>query len=354
MPSDNEPIRGRGSSGNLPNRFERLHYEVDPDAPLDERPAPRTQFFRDSSCSIIATNDSPDVGFDASVNPYRGCEHGCVYCYARPTHEYLGLSSGLDFETKIMVKEDAPHLLRRELSSKKWRPRILGLSGVTDPYQPIEAKLQLTRRCLQVLAEFRNPVAIITKNRLVTRDIDILQELASHEAAAVFVSVTTLDGSLARVLEPRTSQPQGRLAAVRELSEARVPAGVMIAPIIPGLNDHEIPAILQAAAAAGAQYAGYVLLRLPHGVADLFENWLTQHFPDKKEKVLGRIRDMRAGKLNDARFGVRMKGEGVLAETIRDFFRLACRTAGIHGRGPELKTTAFRRPNETPPMLFEL
>jgi DNA repair photolyase len=348
-----EPIRGRGAAENLPNRFERVRYEADPETPDAERPAPTTQFFKDVSRSIIATNDSPDVGFDASINPYRGCEHGCIYCYARPTHEYLGMSAGLDFETKIMVKEHAPDLLRRELSSPKWRPQVLGFSGVTDPYQPIEARLKLTRRCLEVLAEFRNPVAVITKNHLVTRDVDLLGRLAEHEAAVVFVSLTTLDGHLARLMEPRTSQPQGRLTAIRELSRAGIPTGVLTAPIISGLNDHEIPALLEAAADAGAKYAGYVLLRLPFGVAPLFEEWLGQHFPDKKDKVLGRIRDLRGGELNDARFGTRMKGEGVLADTIRDFFRLASRAAGIERRGPDLKTASFRRPNDTPLLLFE-
>jgi len=348
------PIHGRGAAGNPANRFERIHYEPDPDAEDPDTPAPQTQLFRDAARSIIVTNDRPDVGFEASINPYRGCENGCIYCYARPTHEYLGLSAGLDFETKIFVKEDAPALLRRELNAKSWQPKPLGLCGVTDPYQPVESRLRLTRRCLEVLVEFRNPVMIVTKRRLVTRDLDLLQQLARHSAAKVFLSVTTLDGALARVMEPRASQPAARLAAVREVAAAGVPVGVLVAPVIPGLTDHEIPAILEAAAAAGARFASYVLLRLPHGVADLFERWLTQHFPERKEKVLGRIRAVRGGNLNDGRFGTRMRGEGALAETIRDLFALARRKAGMSRRGPELSTAAFRRPDETPPLLFDL
>jgi len=237
--------------------------------------------------------------------------------------------------------------------SPRWQPKTLGLSGVTDCYQPVERKLQLTRRCLEVLAEFRNPVAVITKSHLVTRDLDVLSALARHDAAAVFLSVTSLDGDLCRVLEPRASQPHGRLAAIEAAARADVPVGVLIAPVIPGLNDHEIPAILAAAAKVGARFAGYVILRLPYAVAPLFEGWLTQHFPEKKDKVLGRIRDLRGGKINDARFGSRMSGEGVLAGTIKDFFELAKRKAGIQGRGPKLSTAAFRRPGETQALLFE-
>jgi DNA repair photolyase len=352
MPGHHSPIHGRGASENPPNRFERLAYEPDPDGADPAGPAPATQFLRDATRSILVTNDSPDVGFEVSINPYRGCEHGCVYCYARPTHEYLGLSAGLDFETRILVKEDAPELLRRELAAPRWRPRVVGISGVTDPYQPVERRLRLTRRCLEVFAEFLNPVAIVTKSHLVMRDRDVLAQLAVHQAAAVFLSVTTLDGDLARVMEPRASQPAGRLAAIAELASAGIPVGVLVAPVIPGLNDHEIPAILGAVAEAGARYAGFVLLRLPHGVAALFGQWLEQHFPERKEKVLGRIRETRGGRLNDSRFGKRMRGEGELAETIKKVFTLACRRAGITGRGPELSTAAFRRQGEQR-LLFE-
>jgi DNA repair photolyase len=326
---------------------------MDPDIEELDLPAPATQFLKDNSSSIIATNDSPDVGFSASINPYRGCEHGCAYCYARPTHEYLGFSAGLDFETRIMVKEDAPELLRRELSAPRWKPQVLAVSGVTDCYQPIERRLQLTRHCLEVLLEFRNPFAIVTKNHLVTRDIDLLGQMAAFDAAAVFLSITSLDGELAGKLEPRATHPTGRLKAIGELSHAGIPVGVMVAPVIPGLNDHEIPEILQAAAAAGARYAGYVVLRLPNGVGPLFEQWLNQHASDKKEKVLGRIREMHGGRLNDPRFGSRMRGEGPIAEMIKTLFSLGCRKAGIAGRRPELSTAHFRNPGAGQLPLFD-
>src|SRR5438876_476982 len=315
--------RARGAAENPPNRFEKIALERDPDWSDPAEPAPPTQFFKDHSDSVITYNDSPDVGFEASLNPYRGCEHGCIYCYARPFHEYLGFSAGLDFETKIMVKEDAPELLRRELASPKWKPRVIAMSGVTDCYQPIERKLKLTRRCLEVFAEFRNPVCIVTKNHLVTRDIDVLGELARDRAAAVFVSLTTLDRTLTPKLEPRTSLPGHRLAAIEALSQARIPVGVLVAPVIPALNDHELPALLAAAAKAGAKSAGYVALRLPYAVAPLFEDWLTRHFPDRKEKVLNRIRAIRGGKLNDPKFGSRMEGEGIYAKQIAKMFDVA-------------------------------
>ncbi len=333
----------RGASGNPANRFEAMHVELDPIDPTEEeRPKIATQFFRDDTKTIISRNNSPDVGFERSVNPYRGCEHGCAYCFARPTHEYLGFSAGLDFETRIMVKENAPELLETELSSPKWQPQTVVLSGVTDPYQPVERRLRITRRCLEVLAKFRNPVGIITKNRLVTRDIDVLRELADHEAVAVNVSVTTLDRNLQRILEPRTSPPQARLDAVAQLRAAGIPVGVMVAPIIPGLTDHEVPAILAACGEAGAQFAGHVVLRLPWAVAPLFERWLSEHFPARKEKVLGRLRDLHGGeKLYDARWGKRQTGEGIFAEQIESIFRVACRRAGI-GERPKLSTAAFR------------
>src|SRR2546425_7907726 len=272
-------LRARGAAETPPNRFEKIALERDPDWSDPDEPAPQTQFFKDQSDSIINYNESPDVGFEASVNPYRGCEHGCIYCYARSFHEYLGFSSGLDFETKIMVKENAPELLRRELISPKWKPKVIALSGVTDCYQPVERKLNLTRRCLEVLANFRNPVAIVTKNHLVTRDLDVLGELARHDAAAVFISITTLDTELRKVMEPRTSPPASRLSAIETLANAGIPVGVLVAPVIPGLTDHETPAIIAAAVQAGAQFAGYVVLRLPHAVAPLFEPWLARQFP---------------------------------------------------------------------------
>ncbi len=344
--------RGRGTAENPPNRFESLHFFPDDEGAGAAEPAPETRFIPDHSRSVITRNDSPDVGFDYSLNPYRGCEHGCVYCYARPTHEYLGFSSGLDFETRILVKERAPELLRAELEKPRWRPAVLVLSGVTDPYQPVEHRLGLTRRCLEVLAEFRNPVTVITKNHKVTRDADLLGELAAHRAAAVFISITTLDRSLASVMEPRTAQPGLRLDAIRRLSAAGVPVGVMAAPVVPGLTDHEIPSILSAAASAGARFAGYTLLRLPHGVSPLFETWLEEHFPSRKDRVLARLRAMRGGRLNDPRFGSRMRGEGIHAEQVRSLFRVARRLSGLERSGPDLSTAAFRRPGPVQMDLF--
>jgi DNA repair photolyase len=350
-PQSYAPIRGRGASWSPANRFEKLHVDltdidcVDVDPATDEQPRRPTQYFCDGTKSIITRNNSPDVGFEASLNPYRGCEHGCIYCYARPTHEYLGFSAGLDFESKIMVKTSASELLRTELESPRWQPQTLVLSGVTDPYQPIERKLRITRGCLEVLAKFRNPVAIITKNRLVTRDVDILRELAACNTVAVNISVTSLDANLQRVLEPRTSSPQARLDAIRQLRSAGIPTGVMVAPIIPGLTDHEVPKILDACAKAGAQFAGYTIIRLPWAVAPLFEHWLEEHFPDRKEKVLGRIRDMRGDRLNNSQWHTRMTGEGIFAEEIASLFRVSCRHAGI-GERPTLSTASFQRTRE--------
>jgi len=346
------PIPTRGTSSNPPNRFEPIQLERDADWNPEDDPLPPTQFFKDHSRTIIATNDSPDINFEASINPYRGCEHGCVYCYARPFHEYLGFSSGLDFETKIMVKEDAPKLLRAELSSPKWQPKVLAMSGVTDPYQPIERRLRITRGCLEVLAEFRNPVSIVTKNQLVTRDVDLLCELARHQAAAVFISLTTLDPELRRVMEPRTAPPSARLATIAALAKAGIPVGALISPVIPGLNDHEIPSLVQAAVAAGARFASYLILRLPHAVAPLFEDWLGHHYPNRKEKVLNRLRAMRGGKLYEAEFGKRMRGEGTQADQINQLFDVACRKAGIAENILELSTTAFRRRQADQSELF--
>ncbi len=489
--------RARGTESNPQSRFDRLRYDAELVASLDSagaaeaepEPDPRTELIPDPSRSIIARNESPDVGFDASFNPYRGCEHACVYClgpdtpvlranmtsqpigevragsvllgfdeqprhgrerrlraavvervwwsrqpalrligasgelittaehrwlpwrspewrrseqlepggrlrrirlqasaagppelrpepieaiepagvrdvvdiqtstgtffaaglathncYARPTHEYLGYSAGLDFETKILVKHEAPALLRKALSSPRWKPTVLALSGVTDAYQPAERKLGLTRRCLQVLAEFRNPVSVITKGYTVTRDADLLAELAAHRAASVAVSVTTLDPALQRIMEPRAAPPRLRLAAIERLARAGVPVGVMVAPIVPGLTDHEIPRILEAAAGAGAGFAGRVVLRLPHGVKELFEEWLERHFPERREKVLNRLRSIHRGKLYDPAFGHRQRGEGFFADQIALLFDASRKRAGLAARGPELSTAAFRRP----------
>src|SRR4051812_29110553 len=353
-PPPSPAVQGRGASWSPANRFEKLHVDLgdadvvqeDPGSEGEQRRR-RTQYFRDATKTIIARNQSPDVGFETSVNPYRGCEHGCIYCFARPTHEYLGFSAGLDFESKIMVKTEAPELLEAELSSPKWKPQVVVMSGVTDPYQPIERKLKITRRCVEVLAKFRNPVAFITKNRLITRDIDLLSDLARDNAVAVNVSVTSLDPNLQKVLEPRTSSPAARLDAIAQLRAAGVPVGIMVAPIIPGLTDHEIPSIVAACAKAGAQFAGYTIVRLPWAIAPLFEHWLEEHFPDRKEKILGRIREIRGGtgRLNDPSWGSRITGQGIFADQIGSLFEVACRRHGIGAR-PQLSVAAFRRPNE--------
>jgi DNA repair photolyase len=333
----------RGATINPANRFEKMEVSIDEELKLEEL-NPQTLYLRDGTRTIISYTVSPDIGFGASINPYRGCEHGCSYCYARPYHEYLGFSAGVDFETRIMVKASAPELLRNELSSPKWRPQPLAMSGVTDCYQPIERKLQISRRCLEVLAEFRNPVTILTKNYLVTRDADILRELASVEAAYVNLSITTLDSALARRLEPRASLPRHRLEAIERLSSEGIPVGVMVAPVIPGLNDREIPAILRAARQAGAGRAGYSLLRLPHGVKEIFSAWLGEHLPEARAKILGRIRGVREGNLNDSRFGTRMRGEGAEAESIRRLFELSVSRERFSTVAAQLSTAAFRNP----------
>ena len=340
-------IRGRGARGNPGNRFEKAHFEWDEEVPPDERSNPKTLFLDDASESIISYNSSPDIPFEASLNPYRGCEHGCAYCYARPTHEYLGFSAGLDFESKIMVKRRAPELLRKALSSRKWKPQWVAMSGVTDPYQPIERELELTRECLKVLNEFRNPVGIVTKNRLVARDIDVLGEMASRNLCEVNLSVTSLDPKLAGSMEPRTSRPEARIEAMETLANEGVTVGVMVAPIITGLNDHEIPAILEAAAKAGARHASYVTLRLPLGVEELFFDWLRRSYPTKADRVESRLRELRGGKLSSSNFGERMKGQGIFAEQIRTLFRVHAKRLGLNQGERSLDTTQFRRPGGT-------
>lgn len=341
---------GRGADGNTTGRFESLRHEIDMSnyGWMDEEDEKtlKTQFFKDSSRSILNENDSPDIGFRYSMNFYRGCEHGCAYCYARPTHEYLGLSAGLDFESKIFVKESAPELLREKLMSRSWKPEPIMVSGVTDCYQPAERRFQLTRRCLQVLAEFKNPVALITKNHLITRDIDIFKELAALNLAWTTISITSLNPDLARVLEPRTSTPTARLQAVEALAKAGIPVGVNVAPVIPGLNDHEIPAILKSAAEAGATSAGTVIVRLPYLVKDIFSDWLQTNRPEAKDKILNLIRSTRGGELYNSKFGERMKGSGIYAENIRKTFDLFCRKYRLNEHDFELSTEHFRRPTD--------
>ena len=334
--------RGRGAADNPANRFERLHLELD--EPLPGKVA--TILLRDASRTILARNTSPDVPFNRSVNPYRGCEHGCSYCYARPTHEYLGFSAGLDFETRILIKEQAPELLRRELSSRRWKPQVVAMSGVTDPYQPLERELRLTRGCLEVLAEYRNPVAVITKNELVTRDVDLLSRLAEHHAASVSVSVTTLDADLARNMEPRTSTPERRLSTIAKLAAAGVPCRVMVAPVIPGLTDHEIPAILGAAADAGAKGASWVLLRLPGAVAPLFLEWLERAVPGRAGKIVQRLHELRGGAPYRADFEERMRGTGPWSEQIARLFETARRRTGLDAPEAPLSALAFRSPGQ--------
>ena len=338
-------LDGRGTRLNPANRFERLHVDLSDvqEEPDSLTPPVPTELYRDASRSALAENDSPDLGFRFSLNPYRGCEHGCIYCYARPSHEYLGFSAGLDFERKLMVKPDAAKLLRTALASPRWQPQVIALSGNTDCYQPVERRLGITRACLEVLAEFRNPVSVITKSALITRDIDLLTELARHGAAHAFLSITSLDADLARRMEPRAASPERRLQALAALATAGVPAGVMIGPVIPGLNDHEIPAILERAAAAGAQSASWVMLRLASPLDQLFADWLEKHFPDRAARVLGRIRECRGGKLNDTRFRIRQRGIGAYAEQIRDLFAVSARRRGLDRHLPPLNAAAFRR-----------
>ncbi|MEW5798575.1 MAG: PA0069 family radical SAM protein [Bacteroidota bacterium] len=333
-------IKGRGTSFNPQNRFESTVYEMIEEEFDPERKI-TTKYFRDSSKSILAKNDSPDLGFSLDLNPYRGCEHGCIYCYARPSHEYLGFSAGLDFETKIMVKPDAHTLLEKEFRKKSWRPAVIALSGNTDCYQPIERKLQLTRKCLEVFLKYRNPVGMITKNALITRDIDILSELAKLNLVVATLTVTTLDKELQRVMEPRTSPPELRLDAVEQLAKAGIPVGVSLAPVIPGLNDSEMPAILKRASEHGATFAFYTMLRLPYAVKDLFVDWLKRELPQRADRVLNRIKDVRDGKLNSSEFGVRMTGTGEIAESIRQLFELTCAKYHLNEKRDRLSVDKF-------------
>ncbi len=346
-------VRGRGSQLDLPNRFGGTHHELDLEqvegdeeylASLEHR---ATTYFADRSRTIVAENDSPDVGFRYSINPYRGCLHGCSYCFARPTHEFLGFNAGLDFESKIMVKEDAPGLFREFLGRDRWVPEPIAMSGVTDCYQPAERHYQLTRACLEVASEVKQPMMLITKNALVVRDLDLLGSMASEGLVHVNFSITTLDPALARSMEPRTSIPAARLRAVRMLAEAGVPVRVLIAPVIPGLNDSEIPAILHASKEAGATSAAFNLLRLPLTVAPVFAEWLEREQPGRAAKVLDRVREIRGGRLNDPDFGSRMTGSGEMAARIADLFRLFRKKHGLDGCLPPLDVSKFQPPRPT-------
>lgn len=336
--------RGRGARLNPANRFDRLHLEEDPSSlDDDELRQVETQYFFDRTKSVLARNDSPDTGFTFSINPYRGCEHGCIYCYARPSHEFLGFSAGLDFETRILVKEDAPELLAHAFQKQSWEPQVVALSGNTDPYQPLERRLALTRRCLEVFLRHRNPVVIITKNHLVTRDVDLLEEMARLDLVRVTLSITTLRPDLVGVMEPRTSRPEGRLRALRELSARGVPVSVNVAPVIPGLTDEEIPSILKAAAEHGATNASYIIVRLPGPVKELFLDWIQRIYPDRAQRIINRLTDLRGQRLTDSRFGLRMRGEGEWADTISNLFAMSCRKLGLNDHYPLLSTSHFRR-----------
>ncbi|HYC54754.1 MAG TPA: PA0069 family radical SAM protein [Candidatus Binatia bacterium] len=339
--------KGRGAVTNRSGRFESIAVEDFDDGwgrDNEERSSPRTIVFEDRARTIINSNDSPDVPFDRSVNPYRGCEHGCIYCFARPSHTYLGLSAGLDFETKIYAKHDAAALLRAQLSARRYQPRVIVVGANTDPYQPVEARLGLTRSVLQVLSEFSHPVAMITKSSLVLRDLDVLAPMAERRLAQVSVSVTTLDPELARVMEPRASAPSRRIEAIRRLSQAGIPVAALAAPMIPGLNDWEMDRILEAAREAGAVTAGYVLLRLPLEIADLFTEWLYAHFPARARRVLDLMRQSHDGKLYRSEFGTRMHGSGPYADMLEKRFDAAAARLGFSERGFKLDTSQFKVP----------
>ena len=339
-----------GSRIDPPNRFEQVHSEPDDEhlewdqEYLQSRENRRIEYIADASKTIVSENKSPDIPFRYSINPYRGCIHACSYCYARPTHEYLGFNAGLDFETKIVVKHDAANLFRQFLSRRTWQPEAITFSGVTDCYQPAERKFRLTRQCLQVAEEFSQPLSVVTKNALVTRDIDILARLAKQNLVHVYLSVTSLDPELARDMEPRTSIPAARLRAISMLTEAGVPTGVLVAPLIPGLNDHEVSGILSAAKQAGAKVAGYILLRLPLAVETVFEEWVRRVRGETAEKILGRVRQTRDGRLNSSEWGTRMVGTGEIAEQIRTMFEVFRRKQGMDTAMPRLDCSLFQVP----------
>jgi len=351
-------FKGRGATSNLVGRFEKNAveiindgwYEEDSPTHLDETVSP------DSARTVITTNDSPDVGFDLSINPYRGCSHACVYCFARPSHSYLGLSPGLDFETKLFYKDDAARLLEMELSKPKYVCKPIALGINTDGYQPLEKRLRITRSILEVLARHRHPVTIVTKSSLVLRDIELLADLASDRLISVALSITSLSDDLKRVLEPRTASPMARLRVIQELARAAIPVGVLVAPVIPAITDHEMEAILQAAHAAGASFASYVMLRLPHEIKILFRDWLSAHYPDRAKHVMSLINQASGGKDYDSRFGVRMRGTGPYAELVRQRFEVASRKLGFSSseERQRLNTQAFRPPTTSPQLTLGL
>jgi DNA repair photolyase len=343
---DAERRRGRGAGVNPSGRFEPVSRHVFDDGweTIEELPPFKTEVQVEKPRTIITRNESPDISFDRSINPYRGCEHGCVYCFARPTHAYMGLSPGLDFESKLFAKPDAARLLERELAKEGYRPKIIAIGTNTDPYQPIEKKWRIMREILEVLEAYNHPVGIVTKSALVARDIDILSRMAGKGLAKVALSVTSLDRTLARTMEPRAATPPKRLETIRKLAEAGIPASVMVAPVIPGLNDQEIERILDSASAAGAREAGYVILRLPLEVSPIFKDWLLTHYPDRYRHVLSLVRSMRGGKDYDSEWGKRMKGSGPYAWQIGRRFELAARKFGLNLERTKLRTDLFKAP----------
>jgi DNA repair photolyase len=342
-------LKGRGARTNRDSRFDAHAHDVDVEyldhaAGEPDSPTLATTVTEERARSIISRNQSPDIGFDRSINPYRGCEHGCIYCYARPSHAYLGLSPGLDFETRLFAKTNAADLLDSELRKPGYSPALLALGANTDPYQPIERRLRITRAVLEVLQAFKHPVGITTKSALVARDVDLLAQMAAENLASVFVSIGTLDNGIARTLEPRANSPARRLEAIRRLSQAGIPTGVIVAPLIPALTDPDLEKVLEAAAAAGATMAGYTVLRLPLEVRDLFVEWLKAHYPMRAAHVMSLVRQMRGGRDNDSEFFSRMRGEGALGDLLRRRFDIACRRLGLDRQRRELDTTRFRVP----------
>ena len=346
-----QPVKGRGTVWAIEHRFARQTSEAYDDgwgtleqAAHEEQIAPTTQIIEERAKSILSSNDSPDISFDLSINPYRGCEHGCVYCFARPTHSYLNMSPGLDFETRIIAKVNAAERLREAFASRAYEPLLLNIGPATDAYQPVERKLRITRSVIEVLAECRHPFSLVTKSSGIERDLDLIAPMAADGLAAIYVSVTSLDPTLARILEPRAAAPHRRLQTIAALAKAGVPVGVSVSPIIPFINEPELERILEAAASAGATSAFSVVLRLPWEVNPIFQRWLDQHFPERAARVMARVREMRGGRDYDARFGSRMRGEGVWAQLLNQRFHKACARYGLNRQRVELDLTKFRKP----------
>ena len=346
-----QPVKGRGTVWAIEHRFARQTSEAYDDgwgtleqAAHEEQIAPTTQIIEERAKSILSSNDSPDISFDLSINPYRGCEHGCVYCFARPTHSYLNMSPGLDFETRIIAKVNAAERLRVAFASRAYEPLLLNIGPATDAYQPVERKLRITRSVIEVLAECRHPFSLVTKSSGIERDLDLIAPMAADGLAAIYVSVTSLDPTLARILEPRAAAPHRRLQTIAALAKAGVPVGVSVSPIIPFINEPELERILEAAASAGATSAFSVVLRLPWEVNPIFQRWLDQHFPERAARVMARVREMRGGRDYDARFGSRMRGEGVWAQLLNQRFHKACARYGLNRQRVELDLTKFRKP----------